>query len=52
MGIQRFGRRVRRKTQMILPSGHRGNVHWRPQLGDIFPDFTADSTQELTRFHS
>ncbi len=52
MGIQLFGSRSRLKTRMILPSGYRANVRWRPQLGDIFPDFTADSTQGLISFHA
>ncbi|MCO8146135.1 redoxin domain-containing protein [Rhodovulum tesquicola] len=35
-----------------LPPGYRGGTGWMPRIGDIFPDFEAQTTQGLIRFHA
>lgn len=38
-------------TGMIVPPGYHSAARWQPHLGDIFPDFTADSTRGEIHFH-
>jgi peroxiredoxin (alkyl hydroperoxide reductase subunit C) len=37
-------------TRLYIPIGYRRTVGWLPQIGDIFPDFSAESTHGRMRF--
>lgn len=50
MGIQLFGPRGAENELIKLPSALRKSVRWLPQIGDIFPDFSVDTTQGKLRF--
>jgi peroxiredoxin (alkyl hydroperoxide reductase subunit C) len=39
------------RTEIVVPAGYRSTARWQPHLGDIFPDFTADSTHGVIHFH-
>lgn len=45
LGFSAAGRSVR------LPSGYRKTVNWVPRIGDVFPDFVANSTRGRFSFH-
>lgn len=40
------------RTEIAIPAGYRHTARWHPHLGDIFPDFTADSTFGTIHFQS
>lgn len=44
-----FGRKT--QTQIDIPQGYRRHGNWVPALGDLFPDFTIDSTAGRLTFH-
>lgn len=49
MGFHLFGRSDGCGTRIRLPEGNRTTLRWLPRLGDVFPDFTAQTTfGELT----
>lgn len=39
------------QAEMVLPTGYRSVEPWHPHLGDIFPDFTAQSSIGTLNFH-
>jgi len=45
MSIQFFTPRGPRNELLKLPSSYRRTVRWLPQIGDIFPDFSVETTQ-------
>ena len=45
MSMQFFAPRGPQNELLKLPSTYRRSVRWLPQIGDIFPDFTAETTQ-------
>ncbi len=47
----RFFEEVRLSRQARVPWGYRRSVRWLPRIGDIVPDFRADSTQGPLAFH-
>ncbi len=51
MSYQFFGTRGSADVRVSLPQTYRRKVRWVPQIGDIFPDFTAPTTQGKLRFH-
>lgn len=51
MGMQFFSGRGRNGEAIRLPLAYRKKVKWLPQLGDIFPDFTTETTDGPLRFH-
>lgn len=50
MSIQFFTPRGPRNEMLRLPTAYRRTVRWLPQIGDIFPDFTVETTQGQLRF--
>ncbi|WP_425049704.1 redoxin domain-containing protein [Psychromarinibacter sp. S121] len=48
---QAYGPSSPRKT-VEFPYGYRESVDWVPRIGDIFPNFRADSTHGSIDFHS
>ena len=50
MSIQFFTPRGPRNEVLRLPSSLRRTVKWLPRIGDIFPDFTVETTQGVIRF--
>lgn len=40
------------RTEIIVPTGYRSTSRWQPHLGEIFPDFTAESTAGTIHFHN
>lgn len=50
MGIKLFAGRERKGERLFLPVGYRKSVKWLPQIGDIFPDFEAATTEGELRF--
>ena len=50
MSIQFFTPRGPRNELIKLPSALRKTVRWLPQIGDIFPDFTVETTQGDLKF--
>lgn len=51
MGMQIFSGRGKNGEIVRLPLSYRRKVKWLPQLGDIFPDFTTETTAGPIRFH-
>jgi len=45
MGVQLFVPRGLNGSNMRLPKQYRRTVKWLPQIGDIFPNFSAETTQ-------
>jgi len=45
MSIQFFTPRGPRNELIKLPSGLRKTVRWLPQIGDMFPDFSVETTE-------
>lgn len=39
------------QTEIVLPTGYRSVESWHPHLGDIFPDFCAQSSIGTLNFH-
>ncbi len=39
-------------TWIEVPSGYKSNRHWAPQIGDIFPNISAETTNGLIQFHN
>ncbi|MGF6859487.1 alkyl hydroperoxide reductase subunit AhpC [Rhodobacteraceae bacterium MBR-64] len=39
------------QTEIVVPTGYRSVQRWHPHLGDIFPDFTAQSSIGTIDFH-
>lgn len=50
MSIQFFAPRGPRNEILKLPSSLRRTVRWLPQIGDIVPNFSVETTQGLIRF--
>lgn len=50
MSIQFFSFRTSDENRLYLPSNYRKTVAWLPQIGDIFPDFSATTTHGDLRF--
>jgi len=50
MAIQFFTPRGPRNELLKLPASLRRTVKWLPQIGDIVPDFTVETTQGVIRF--
>ena len=44
MSYQFFTGRGRQGEKLFIPTGYRRYVKWLPQIGDIFPDFEANTT--------
>lgn len=51
MTFRLFGRGDGCGTRLKLSPGHRSTVRWLPRLGDIFPDFVAQTTYGELQFH-
>ncbi|WP_297771331.1 redoxin domain-containing protein [uncultured Roseovarius sp.] len=45
MGVQFFSPRGADGSAMRVPTAYKKSVKWIPQIGDIFPNFVADTTQ-------
>ena len=45
MSIQFFAPRGPRNEMIRLPAALRRTVRWLPQIGDVFPDFSVETTQ-------
>lgn len=52
MGVPLFKGVGQFRTRIVLPRGYAAQVRWRPQLGDHFPNFTANSTCGQINFHN
>lgn len=50
MSIQFFAPRGADSQIVKLPTSLRRTVKWLPQIGDVFPDFTVETTQGRVRF--
>lgn len=50
MSIQFFAPRGKEGAAPRLPLSYRQSVKWLPQIGDIFPDFSANTTEGKLRF--
>jgi len=50
MSIQFFSFGANESNRLYMPSNYRKSVAWLPQIGDIFPDFTAETTKGDMRF--
>lgn len=50
MGLQFFAPQGADGLNMQLPLAFKRTVRWLPQIGDIFPDFTVDTTQRRLKF--
>lgn len=50
MSVQFFAPRGADRQIVKLPKSLRRTVRWLPQIGDIFPDFTVETTQGRIRF--
>lgn len=46
-----LGTKPDQDARIALPNGYRRTVRWLPQIGDVVPDFEAESTQGRIRFH-
>lgn len=51
MGMQLFSGRGKDGESVRLPLAYRARAKWIARLGDVFPDFTAESTDGTIRFH-
>ncbi len=51
MSYQFFGTRGSANVRVTLPQAYRKKARWVPQIGDIFPDFSAPTTHGNLRFH-
>ncbi len=49
--VEQFGPVETRKS-VEFPHGYRESANWIPRIGDIFPNFRADSTHGSLDFHS
>ena len=50
MSIQFFSFRSSTNNRLYMPSTYRRSVSWLPQIGDVFPDFFAETTEGDLRF--
>jgi alkyl hydroperoxide reductase subunit AhpC len=50
MSMQFFAPRGADGKPVQLPLGYRKTVKWLPRMGDIFPDFTIETTQGMLKF--
>lgn len=50
MSVQFFSFHPSDKTRLFLPNAYRRSVPWVPRIGDIFPNFEADTTVGRLRF--
>lgn len=50
MSIQFFSFRAGEKNHLFLPREYRRTVAWVPQMGDIFPNFSVDTTDGRLNF--
>lgn len=50
MGLQFFAPRGPKNELVRLPASLRRTVRWLPQIGDVFPDFSVDTTHGPLRF--
>lgn len=50
MSVQFFTPRGSSNELVKLPTAYRRKVKWLPQIGDIFPDFTVNTTEGEVRF--
>ena len=51
MGIEFFSGNAKHNGAALLPRAYRKTVSWLPQIGDIFPDFVANTTQGPVHLH-